>query len=75
MIESDCEVPAILLSLIRLFLLSTSEWEKVKSKSKPPKAKLELDMLQILFTTLHLRLKHYPTDLKVCHALPIGYPQ
>jgi len=63
MIESDCEVPAILLSLARLFLLSTSEWEKLKSQSKPPKAKLEPEVLQVLITTLHLRLKLYPNDL------------
>lgn len=73
MIESDCEVPAILLSLARLFLLSTLEWEKVKSESKPPKAKMGPDVLQVLITTLHLRLKLYLNDLTVCHVFPAGY--
>ncbi len=73
MIESDCEVPAILLSLARLFLLSAPEWEKLKSESKPPKAKLEPDVLQVVITTLHLRLELYPNDLTVCRVLPTGY--
>lgn len=63
-IDSDGEVPPIFLSLTRLFLLPKSQWETVKSKSKPPKAKLELDNLNVLLTTLSQRLKQYPTSLE-----------
>ncbi|KAK2464170.1 hypothetical protein APHAL10511_003627 [Amanita phalloides] len=62
-IESDYEVPAVMLSLIRLFLLSKSEWEKTKIKSKPPKAKMEPDVIQVLITILQQRMKKYPSGL------------
>jgi SET domain-containing protein 6 len=71
-IESDCEIPPILVSLVRLFLLPRSEWEKTKSKSKPPRANLDADVVNILMTTLHQRLMQYRTSLEVCflHTSP-----
>ncbi|KAF8629219.1 hypothetical protein AX17_005802 [Amanita inopinata Kibby_2008] len=63
-IEAEHEVPPLLLSLIRLFLLSKSEWEGTRRKSKPPRAKMEADVLVILIATLHQRLKAYQTNIE-----------
>ncbi|KAF8629886.1 hypothetical protein AX15_003242 [Amanita polypyramis BW_CC] len=62
-IESDHEIPVVMLSLVRLFLLPEADWERAKSKSKPPKAKLEPDVLQVLITTFRQRLEKYPSSL------------
>ncbi|KAG6820812.1 hypothetical protein H0H93_011106 [Arthromyces matolae] len=63
-LEADTEVPELLISFIRLLLLAADEWESVKQKSKPPKPKIDGQILEIVGEMLEMRLKAYPTTLQ-----------
>jgi SET domain-containing protein 6 len=63
------EFPNPLISLIRLLLLSESDWEKTRTKQKLPKAKLDdvdgAQILHIINSVAQKRLEEYPTTLEV----------
>ena len=68
-LEADLELPALLVSFIRLLLLDEEEWKSIKMKSKPPKPKTDAQLLDIIHELLETRLKAYPTTLQVCGML------
>jgi len=61
---SKTEIPEAILAFTRLILFET-EWERAKTKGKPPKAKADAQTLQVLKDVLRRRLEDYPTTLKV----------
>ena len=61
---SKVEIPEAILAFTRLILFET-EWERAKTKGKPPKAKADAQTLQVLKDVLKRRLEDYPTTLKV----------
>ncbi|KAG6866402.1 hypothetical protein C0991_004687 [Blastosporella zonata] len=63
-VEADLEIPQLFISLLRLLLLDQGEWESAKSKSKPPKPKIDGYLLGIIYEVLETRLKAYPTTLQ-----------
>ena len=63
-LESDLELPQ-LISLVRLLLLPLDEWAKARDKGKPPKPKVDLEALNIIYDVFDLRLKGYPTTVEV----------
>ncbi|GLB37803.1 putative set domain-containing protein [Lyophyllum shimeji] len=63
-LESDLELPEPLLSFVRLLLLNQADWESARAKSKPPKPKIDTDVLGIVLDVLETRLKAYPTTLQ-----------
>lgn len=64
-LETNHELPDELVSFCRLLLQSQSEWEKTKSKSKLPKAKVDESILSIIADALERRLAEYPTSVEV----------
>jgi hypothetical protein len=69
-LDYEYDLPQVIISFVRLLLLSGVEWEKVREKSKPPKAKLEGVLCDILISALDKRLDEYPTTIEViCCAL------
>ncbi|KAG6873529.1 hypothetical protein C0995_014399 [Termitomyces sp. Mi166 len=62
--EVDPELPTLLVSFIRLLLLDQDEWKSTKTKSKPPKPKIDAQILSIVHEVLETRLKAYPTTLQ-----------
>lgn len=67
--ESDLELPEILVSLARLFTLTSGEWTKARSKGKPPKPVLDTDILDIIANAVQRRLERYKTSIEVCVRL------
>ena len=61
---TSVELPPVLLSFAQL-IRSQAEWERAKSKGKPPKPKADIDTLKIIQETLTRRSKVYPTTLEV----------
>ncbi|KZP34420.1 SET domain-containing protein [Athelia psychrophila] len=63
-LEDDLDIPEAMVSLIRLLLLNSSEWEKVREKGKPPKPKVDAEVLSLVAQVLRRRLDEYPTSLE-----------
>ncbi|TFK44282.1 hypothetical protein BDQ12DRAFT_708264 [Crucibulum laeve] len=63
-LEFDFEIPPALASLTRLLLLSSVEWEKGREKGRPPKPKMDSEILAIVRDALERRLHEYPTTLE-----------
>ncbi|KAE9389886.1 SET domain-containing protein, partial [Gymnopus androsaceus JB14] len=63
-LDTDYECPEEMISLIRLLYLSPDEWEKARGKGKPPKPKLDLQVLDLLVIILQKRLAQYPLTIK-----------
>ncbi|KAJ8454630.1 hypothetical protein ONZ45_g19229 [Pleurotus djamor] len=51
-------LPEEVVSLVRL-LVDDAEWEKAQEKEKPPKVKLDIDILAIILEALQRRLSQY----------------
>ncbi|KAG2112090.1 hypothetical protein DEU56DRAFT_843138 [Suillus clintonianus] len=65
-IDRDPILPAALTSLVRLLLLSQDEWGKTREKGRPPKAKFDHQVSQILRRIFEIRLSNYQSpDLDV----------
>ena len=58
-------MPEELVSFVRLLLMPTDEWEKTSRKTKLPKSKVDVAVLDVIQSTLLKRLKEYPTTLEV----------
>ncbi|KAF9001800.1 SET domain-containing protein [Hymenopellis radicata] len=56
-LDSDLEIPPALISLVKLISLSPDDWPKLKSKGKPPKPKLDQEVLA-------RRLAQYATSVQ-----------
>ncbi|EJD02658.1 SET domain-containing protein [Fomitiporia mediterranea MF3/22] len=73
---TDLELPDVMISFLKLLLLSKLEWEKARSKSKPPKPKLDMDSklqtFPLVLGMLERRLAKYPTTLEHDEALLSG---
>lgn len=63
--EAELDLPEAFISLIRLLLLSQTEWEKARNKGKPPKAKIDAEVVAIAENALLSRLNEYPTSIEV----------
>ncbi|PFH49761.1 hypothetical protein AMATHDRAFT_146943 [Amanita thiersii Skay4041] len=63
-IESDYQVPPLMISLVRLLTFSQAEWEQAKGRSKPPKPIMEPAVLDIITVVLQQRLKGYGTTFE-----------
>ena len=50
---------------MRLLLIPTDEWDKTSRKTKLPKPKVDIAVLDVIQATLLRRLKEYPTTLEV----------
>ncbi|KAJ3809029.1 hypothetical protein F5876DRAFT_44779 [Lentinula aff. lateritia] len=61
---TDYEIPEAMISLTRLLYLSSDEWEKVQEKSKPPKPKLDSQVLNLILVVLQKRIAQYPSTMK-----------
>ncbi|KAG0701264.1 hypothetical protein DFH29DRAFT_927594 [Suillus ampliporus] len=55
-LDADPILPAALMSLIRLLLLSQEEWEKTREKGRPPKAKFDRQVDERLLAAESLTL-------------------
>lgn len=69
-VESDCEVPKELVSLVHLLLLPDADWLKAQANEKLPKGKLTPDAIPVVIEVLQKRLAEYPTTIAVspvCH--------
>lgn len=64
-LDYEYDLPPVMISFAKLLLLPTTEWEKTREKSKPPKPKFEGVLYDILISTLESRLAEYPTTLEV----------
>jgi SET domain-containing protein 6 len=63
--DSALPIPETLIRLVRLLLLPQHEWEKVRDKGKPPKPKIDTEILDIAINVLVRRLAQYPTTIPV----------
>ena len=71
MIETDFALREDFISFTRLLLLPDDDWEKARGKCRPPKPKLDAEVLGIIAETLQRRKASYPTTLEVfSHLLP-----
>ena len=65
----DLEIPPPLISFVRLLLLSSENWEKVKEKEKLPKPKLSEEdgsiALSVIDQGLQRRLDEFPSTIEV----------
>ncbi|KAF9010631.1 hypothetical protein BDQ17DRAFT_1234041 [Cyathus striatus] len=59
--EYDFAISPGFLSLVRLLLLHDDEWKKAKDKGKPPKPKVDVEVLKCISGVLQRRLQEYPT--------------
>ncbi|TDL26018.1 SET domain-containing protein [Rickenella mellea] len=64
-IEMDHVIPDDFVSLTKLLMSSTQEWEKARDKGRPPKPKLDAQVLPILLATLEARLRLYSSTIEV----------
>jgi N-lysine methyltransferase SETD6 len=64
-LETDLELPEALVSLVRLLIMSDGEWKKARDKAKPPKPRIDGQVLSILLSVLQRRLEEYPTSPEV----------
>ncbi len=64
-LDSDLEIPPALISLVKLISLSSDDWPKLKSKGKPPKPKLDQEVVEVLQEVLARRLAQYATSVQV----------
>ncbi|KAF8915609.1 hypothetical protein CPB85DRAFT_1550593 [Mucidula mucida] len=63
-LDSDLEIPPALISLVKLISLSSDDWPKLKSKGKPPKPKLDQEVVEVLQEVLARRLAQYATSVQ-----------
>ncbi|KAJ3519890.1 hypothetical protein NMY22_g12996 [Coprinellus aureogranulatus] len=63
------EYPDPVFSLIRLLLLSDADWKKAQEKSKLPKSKPDVRILEILQVAIQRRMGEYPTSIQDDEAL------
>ncbi|KAF5380227.1 hypothetical protein D9757_008220 [Collybiopsis confluens] len=63
-LDTDYNVPEAIISLMRLLYLSAEEWEKARTKSKPPKPKLDSHALDLLILVLRKRLSQYSSTIE-----------
>ncbi|KAJ3933631.1 MAG: hypothetical protein NXY57DRAFT_891707 [Lentinula lateritia] len=61
---TDYEVPEAMTSLTRLLYLSSDEWEKAQERSKPPKPKMDFQVLNLILVVLQKRIAQYPSTMK-----------
>ncbi len=65
-LDLESPVPDVLISFSKLLLISQDDWEKGKSKGKPPKPKLDDDRtVSVILDALRKRLREYPTSFEV----------
>lgn len=63
-VEQDYVLPPTFISLIRLFI-KADEWGNAQEKGKPPKPKVDAEVLAVAKDVLERRLGLYPTTLEV----------
>ena len=64
MVDGSNELPEEMTSFVRLLMMSASEWEKAKGKSKLPKPKVDDVVLSVAADVVRRRLGEYPTSLE-----------
>ncbi|KAI0314231.1 SET domain-containing protein [Amylostereum chailletii] len=64
MLETSHDLPEELIAFVRLLLMPTPEWQKVRQKSKLPKPKVDGYILKVAVDMLRKRLAEYPTTLE-----------
>ena len=65
---SDPSLPTDLGSLLRLLLMPQPEWIKTKTKEKPPKPKLDVEVIPVATEMLEKRLGMYETTIEVSES-------
>jgi SET domain-containing protein 6 len=68
-VDSSNDVPEELTSFVRLLMMSASEWEKTKRKSKLPKPNEDEVALSMTADVVRRRLTEYPTTIEDDEAL------
>ncbi|KAJ8596569.1 SET domain-containing protein [Rhizopogon salebrosus TDB-379] len=69
-LDTDPILPVAMTSLIRLLLLTQEEWEKAREKGRPPKAKFDLQVSELLRRIFEIRLSTYQSpDLETDEKL------
>jgi len=69
-LDTDPILPMAMTSLIRLLLLTQEEWEKIREKGRPPKAKFDLQVSELLRRIFEIRLSTYQSpDLEIDEKL------
>jgi len=69
-LDLESPVPDVLISFSKLLLISEDDWEKGKSKGKPPKPKLDDDRtVSVILDALRKRLRDYPTSFETDEEL------
>ncbi|TCD67866.1 hypothetical protein EIP91_011863 [Steccherinum ochraceum] len=68
-IQTDCEVPDELISLVLLLMLPAPEWEKAQRKEKLPKPKINVGLLPLIASVIETRLEEYQTTLEADEEL------
>jgi N-lysine methyltransferase SETD6 len=64
-LDMELNVPPALISFIRLLQLSEEAWENVRDKGKPPKPKIDAEILENVKQVLEQRMREYQSDLQV----------
>jgi SET domain-containing protein 6 len=54
---------------MRLLVSPDSEWEKARDKGKPPKPKIDPQVLSLILPVLRRRLEQYPTSFEVGYSI------
>ncbi|KAI5116691.1 hypothetical protein M0805_002853 [Coniferiporia weirii] len=68
-LEANTALPDSLVSFLKLLLCPEPDWEKARDKGKPPKPKLEAQVVPLVLALLQRRMEKYPTTLEHDEAL------
>lgn len=72
-LDDDLDISEAMVSLIRLLLLTSVEWDKTYGKGKLPKPKVDAEVLSLVAQVLRRRLEEYSTTLEVLNILFVLY--
>ena len=66
-LESDMTLPDVFISFIKVMLSSPTEWEKAKSKGKPPKPAMDEDVPD-MYSAVCIELNNYSTTFSTSNG-------
>ncbi|KAI0066033.1 SET domain-containing protein [Artomyces pyxidatus] len=68
-VESNGKTPSEMIAFTRLLLISDSDWEKLKLKTRLPKPKTDMDVLSLAVDVFQTRLSDYSTTVEEDKAI------
>lgn len=64
-LEMDYAIPDSFISLVKLLTGAAQDWDKARDKGKPPRPKMDAQVVRIAISVLEARLAQYPTSVEV----------